>query len=56
MQEILTSTRTNVEDGALAALGVGPEQAGRIAEALTHALGSSGGPERFDLGDPNDAG
>lgn len=35
-------------DGALAALG--SEQATRLAEALTHAFGSPGGPERFDLG------
>lgn len=43
-------------DGSLAALGAGSEQAGRLAEALTHALGAPGGPERFNLGDPNDEG
>ena len=36
-------------DGNLAVLGVGPEQAGRIADALTRALGSAHRPDRFDL-------
>ena len=36
-------------DGNLAVLGIGPDQAGRIADALTRALGSPHHADRFNI-------